>query len=75
MWCSPAGCFVSQKHFFEKIDSLADDEAPIHKINFNGSTAYKSSLGGFCTLTLAIIFILVLAKEGGEVLRKQYPFV
>ena len=50
--------------FFQEIDTLADEEAPIHKISFDGETAYKSTLGGICTLTLVFIFLLVLLKEG-----------
>ena len=50
--------------FLKYVDSLADDEAPIHKINLDGHTEYKSTLGGFCTLSIAFIFILVLVKEG-----------
>lgn len=49
--------------FLKSIDTLADDEAPIHKINLDGNTQYKSSLGGFCTLTIVLIFILVLIKD------------
>ena len=48
---------------FKYIDVMADDEAPIHRINFDGATEYKSTLGGCCTLTIAFIFFLVLAKE------------
>ena len=46
--------------FLENIDNLADDEAPIHRINLDGNTKYKSSLGGLCTLTIVIAFIVVL---------------
>ena len=46
--------------FIENIDNLADDEAPIHRINMDGNTKYKSSLGGFCTLTIVAAFIVVL---------------
>ena len=49
--------------FLKYIDVMADDEAPIHRINIDGETEYKSTLGGCCTLTIAVIFILVLAKE------------
>lgn len=53
----------------EKIDVLADNEAPIHRINLEGKTVYKSALGGFCTITLAVVFLLVLAREAGDVIR------
>ena len=53
---------------FKDLDCLADDEAPIHRINLNGSTEYKSQLGGFCTITIFIVFILVLIKEAIPVL-------
>ena len=49
--------------FLKNIDTLADDEAPIHKIHIDGNTEYKSTLGGCCTLIIFIIFILVLFKE------------
>ena len=39
--------------YLKYIDALADDEAPIHKINIDGNTEYKSALGGFSTLTIA----------------------
>ena len=29
-------------NFLKSIDNLADDEAPIHRINLDGNTAYKS---------------------------------
>ena len=48
---------------FETADVLADDEAPIHRINLEGETRYKSVLGGFCTFTLCVVFILVLLNE------------
>ena len=53
--------------FLKNVDSLADDEAPIHKINLDGNTEYKSALGGCATLTIALIFILVLWKEAKDV--------
>jgi len=61
------------KHL-KRVDALADDEAPIHKINLDGKTKYQSELGGFFTLTLVVAFSLVLIKEGGEVLSMSYPF-
>ena len=50
--------------FLENIDTLADDEAPIHRMNMDGNTQYKSALGGCCTLTIAFAFLAVLIKEG-----------
>ena len=61
--------------FLEKIDILADEEAPIHQINFEGETKYRSSLGGFCTLLIAMTFLSVLISESEEVIKKKYPFV
>ena len=61
------------ERFFKYIDVMADDEAPIHRINLDGETEYKSTLGGCCTLTIAIIFFLVLAKEAQDVISKEYP--
>lgn len=61
--------------FLEKIDILADEEAPIHQINFEGETKYRSSLGGFCTLLIAVTFLSVLISESEEVIKKKYPFV
>ena len=61
--------------YLSYIDQLADEEAPIHRINIDGATKYKSSLGGFCTLTLIIIFLLVLLREGQDVVNGSYPFV
>lgn len=60
--------------FLENIDNLADDEAPIHRINMDGNTKYKSSLGGFCTLTIVIAFLAVCIILGGDVISKKYPF-
>ena len=57
------------------IDVLADDEAPIHRMNIDGNTRYKSALGGFCTLTLILIFILVLLNNFSDVYNKTYPMV
>ena len=54
--------------FLKHIDTLADDEAPNHKLSIDGNTEYKSALGGFCTLT-------VLLKEGIEVINISNPFV
>ena len=55
----------------KRIDCLADDEAPIHRINLDGNTEYKSQLGGFCTITIFIVFILVLIKEAIPVLKME----
>ena len=57
----------------KSIDILADEEAPIHRINMNGKTVYKSALGGWCTLMIGLSFILVLIKECEEVIKKSYP--
>ena len=57
------------------LDALADDEAPIHRINFEEKTKYQSALGGLCTLTLIFVFLFVLYIEADEVINKKYPFV
>ena len=62
-------------NYLKNVDSLADDEAPIHRINLDGNTTYQSALGGFCTLTIVLIFVLVLIKEADEVITMKYPFV
>ena len=56
-----------------KIDVLADDEAPIHRINLDKKTRYKSVLGGFCTLTLVFSFIFVFFNEYEDVYKMNYP--
>ena len=61
--------------FLKNVDILADDEAPIHQINFEGKTKYPSALGGFCTLLIALTFLSVLISESEEVIQKKYPFV
>ena len=61
--------------YLKSIDALADREAPIHRINLGGKSVYKSALGGFCTLTLGVVFLLVLAREAGDVINVKYPFV
>ena len=61
--------------FLQRIDVLADDEAPIHRINIEGNTIYKSALGGFCSLNLVIVFLIILYLESGDVINKRYPFV
>ena len=57
------------------IDALADDEAATHRMNLDGNNQYKSTLGGFCTLTLALIFILLLISNGKDVYNVTYPIV
>ena len=61
--------------WLQKIDVLADVEAPIHRLNLDKKTVYKSSLGGFCTLLIGLTFLLVLIKESDEVIQQKYPFV
>ena len=61
--------------FLHRIDALADDEAPIHRLNIDGHRVYKSTLGGFCTLMIGVTFLLLLISESGEVINKKYPFV
>ena len=55
-------------HVLKYIDVLADTEAPIHRINFEGKTKYKSALGGFCTMGIVVAFLLVLISESEEVI-------
>ena len=61
--------------FLHKIDALADEEAPIHRLNISGDRVYRSALGGFCTLMIAVTFLLLLISESDEVVQKRYPFV
>ena len=58
-----------------RLDALADEEAPIHRLNISGKRVYRSTLGGFCTLMIFVIFILLLWTESKEVINKEYPFV
>ena len=61
--------------FLKSIDILADEEAPIHRINLEGKTKYQSTFGGFCTLLIAVIFCFVLYIESEDVITKKYPFI
>ena len=61
--------------FLQRIDILADDEAPIHRINLKGKTVYHSSFGGCCTLIIALIFLSVLIIESEDVIKQKYPIV
>ena len=61
--------------FLYKIDALADEEAPIHRLNISGERVYRSALGGFCTLMIGVTFLLLLISESDEVVQKRYPFV
>ena len=61
--------------FLHKIDALADEEAPIHRLNISGDRVYRSALGGFCTLMIGVTFLLLLISESDEVVQKRYPFV
>ena len=61
--------------FLQKIDALADEEAPIHRLNISGDRVYRSALGGFCTLMIGVTFLLLLISESDEVVQKRYPFV
>ena len=54
---------------------MADDEAPIHRLNISGEKKYRSALGGFCTLMIALAFLLLFFSESGDVINKKYPFV
>ena len=66
---------TNMSKYLKEIDILADYEAPIHRINFEGKTKYKSALGGFCTMLIVVAFLLVLISESDEVIKKKYPFV
>ena len=46
-------------NFLKNIDILADDEAPIHRINLDGKTVYHSTFGGCCTILIAMAFCVV----------------
>ena len=61
--------------FLQKIDALADEEAPIHRLNISGARVYRSALGGFCTLMIGVTFLLLLISESDDVVHKKYPFV
>ena len=61
--------------FLQKIDALADEEAPIHRLNISGDRVYRSALGGFCTLMIGVTFLLLLYSESSDVINKKYPFV
>ena len=61
--------------FLQKIDALADEEAPIHRLNISGDRVYRSALGGFCTLMIGVTFLLLLWSESYDVIHKKYPFV
>ena len=61
--------------FLHKIDALADEEAPIHRLNISGARVYRSALGGFCTLMIGVTFLLLLISESDDVVHKKYPFV
>ena len=61
--------------FLQKIDALADEEAPIHRLNISGDRVYRSALGGFCTLMIGVTFLLLLYTESSDVIKKKYPFV
>ena len=63
------------KSLLKSIDILADDEAPIHRINFKGKTAYQSTLGGFCTFLITVIFFFILWIESEDVIQMKYPLV
>ena len=53
------------KHLiYRGFDIQETEQSWIISMNSDGETSYKSALGGFCTLTLVIIFLLVLLKEG-----------
>ena len=54
--------------FLHKIDALADEEAPIHRLNISGDRVYRSALGGFCTLMIGVTFLLLLISESDEVI-------
>ena len=62
-------------NFLSRLDALADEEAPIHRLNISGKRVYRSALGGFCTMMIFVIFILLLISESDEVIAKRYPFV
>ena len=61
--------------FLQKIDALADEEAPIHRLNISGDRVYRSALGGFCTLMIGVTFLMLLWSESYDVIHKKYPFV
>ena len=61
--------------FLKNIDILADDEAPIHRINLDGKTVYHSTFGGFCTILIAMAFCVVLYIESEDIILQKYPFV
>ena len=55
-------------NFLKNIDILADDEAPIHRINLDGKTVYHSTFGGCCTILIAIAFCVVLYIESEDII-------
>ncbi len=54
--------------FLKNIDILADDEAPIHRINLDGKTVYHSTFGGCCTILIALAFCSVLYIESEDII-------
>ena len=59
----------------EKLDFLGDSskDRPNERLNIDGDTKYKSTLGGFCTVSIAVIFMLVLLAELGHVAKRRFP--
>ena len=48
-------------NFLERIDSIADEVSPVHRLNFEEHTEYKSQLGGLCTILIYLVFFFVAA--------------
>jgi len=59
----------------QKIDSIADNVSPVHRINFEGHTQYKSHLGGLCTILIALAFLFILVKRAIPVIAIEDPKV